>query len=112
MHHLEFGPEALSEAPDVSISFLFFQVGSAMSYLHEKEIIYRDLKSDNVLVWSFPPPTSFHDFFSHLVRVKLTDYGISRSGKSVRGPDGTPRYMAPEVLKYGGRQSYGVKVSA
>ena len=76
------------------------QIASALGFLHEKNVIYFDLKSDNVLVWKYPLPHAKADY---RVWLKLTDYGISRvSGASFEirtsGANGTPGYIAPEVL--------------
>ena len=67
------------------------QVASAIWYLHDCDIIYRDLKGDNVLVWSLDEST--------LLNVKLSDYGIScfATPQGVAGEEGTPGYQAPEI---------------
>ena len=84
------------------------QVASAIQYLHSCNIIYRDLKSDNILVWQFPDP---HDSIPYslgpeTVTVKLSDYGISQyvATQGARGLVGTPGFMAPEILKYHGKE--------
>ena len=71
-----------------------------MAFLHQRNVIYFDLKSDNVLVWKFPLPGATAD---HRVWLKLTDYGISRVSNAafeIRTSSiiGTPGYIAPEVL--------------
>ena len=62
-----------------------------MAYLHECEIIYRDLKSDNILVWSLNE--------DDLMNIKISDYGISAfaTPQGVLGEGGTPGFQAPEV---------------
>ncbi|KAM9765342.1 leucine-rich repeat serine/threonine-protein kinase 1 [Menidia menidia] len=68
-----------------------YQIAAGLAYLHRKSIIFCDLKSDNILVWSLKVKDP--------VNVKLSDYGISRQSfhEGALGVEGTPGYQAPEV---------------
>lgn len=68
-----------------------YQIGAGLAYLHKKSIIFCDLKSDNILVWSLDVKES--------VNIKLSDYGISRQSfhEGALGVEGTPGYQAPEI---------------
>jgi len=87
------------------------QVASALGYLHSRQIIYRDLKSENVLVWSLVLPHSAESVVVPTV-VKLADYGVSRAvlPSGTKGFAGTPPFMAPEIIQHNGEESYTEKV--
>lgn len=75
---------------------IFKQVLSAIQHMHSKNVLHRDLKSDNILLCT----DSTHDI-NHPV-VKLIDFGAGHWSKT--GPlqaskfIGTLQYMAPEVV--------------
>ncbi|MEZ4671678.1 MAG: serine/threonine-protein kinase [Anaerolineae bacterium] len=76
--------------PLPTASRILGQIASALDYAHQKGIIHRDLKSDNVLM-------------DKSQNAYLTDFGIARMmGETSRMTQtgtlmGTPAYMAPEL---------------
>ena len=78
--------------------FYLCEILLALEYLHKKNIIFRDLKPENVVL----------DEEGHC---KLTDFGLSKEGidndKYTKSFCGSIAYLAPEVLK---KQGHGKAV--
>ncbi|XP_050300564.1 serine/threonine-protein kinase SBK1 [Anthonomus grandis grandis] len=72
------------------------QLASALEYIHKKELVHRDIKLDNILV-----------FKSDFSRIKLCDFGETRPTGSVviRRNEWLP-YAAPDILEVPTDESY------
>ncbi|XP_069410594.1 serine/threonine-protein kinase 33 isoform X4 [Ovis canadensis] len=74
-------------------------LASAIAYLHNNDIVHRDLKLENIMVKS-----SFIDANNEMnLNIKVTDFGLAvkkhgRSEVMLQTTCGTPIYMAPEVI--------------
>ena len=68
----------------------FTQICLAMKHCHDKKILHRDLKSQNI-------------FLTKKGIVKLGDFGIARVLSNTRSKAktvvGTPYYLSPEIIK-------------
>ena len=84
----------------------FYQITSAIKYLHSRNICHRDLKPENVLLCSSEDSTPI---------VKITDMGLSKLVNLetvLKTFCGTPQYISPEVVSGAGLpdSTYNLKV--
>ena len=79
---------------NIRAKFFAAQILLALEYLHSKDILYRDLKPENVLI----------DADGY---IRITDFGLAKTGVSENNAKticGTPEYFPPEILM---RKQYG-----
>lgn len=79
----------VNRIPEVQSKTLFSQIVSAVNYLHQTDIVHRDLKCENILLTAQE-------------QVKITDFGFARRcqdpSELSRAFCGTVGYCPPEVM--------------
>lgn len=74
---------------DEETRFMIAQIALALGHLHKKNILYRDLKPENVL-------------FNEDGYLKLADFGLAKMTQSKKDQSnsfcGTPEYLSPEMI--------------
>ncbi len=73
----------------INVTSLLFQIVSAVQYCHQKKIIHRDLKAENLLLDSE-------------MNIKIADFGFSNEfipGNKLDTFCGSPPYAAPELFQ-------------
>ena len=66
---------------------VFCKILEAVSYMHERNVVHRDLKLHNIVLNSIFCP-------------KIVDFGFARQASSIQSNEqcGTPNYMSPEMI--------------
>ena len=78
---------------------LFYQVFSGLCYLHEKNIIHRDIKLENIMISDIEKDIITKEEYFW---IKIIDFGtakIFQKNKKEKTVIGSTYYIAPEVLK-------------
>lgn len=81
---------------DSEVSTITRQILSALKFLHDQNVLHRDIKCANILV-------------GERGSVKLADFGWAKDTNkdAAKSSVGTPLYMAPEVVRSENEFSYG-----
>ena len=82
----------------LTIFRIALEVAAALRFVHKQGIIFRDVKADNVLLWTLNPDSLCH--------CKITGFDIAThlSPVGAKGLQGTKGFIAPEVLHVGKRK--------
>lgn len=81
---------------NINVKYIYVQLVSAIQYIHSYDLVHRDIKLDNILV-----------FKSDFSRIKLCDFGETRkNGTWVTRRNEWIPYMPPEILAIDAEHKY------
>ena len=92
--------KANNAIPENDAKYMFYQIAMGIKYMHQQNIVHRDIKLDNILIDEYN-------------RCKICDFGVSRQitpKESINEQCGTPAYLAPEIIKDQGYSGYGADI--
>jgi len=102
-----------SGLPEIEARMMFHHILRGLHYLHDKNIVHRDIKAENV--WISNPIQSLSTSFS-LPKVKLLDFGLARRldeyGGKLYDYAGSEYYVAPEVMRCKRNDKYQVNYNS
>ena len=91
-----------SPFPEEIVQYLMKQIVSAIAYMHDFNVIHRDLKLENIMV-NFDSEKDKQDLNMMRAKIKIIDFGVSIVIPSQAGfcftAAGTPGYMDPLLLE-------------
>lgn len=88
--------------PEDEVAEIMLQITDAIEYCHNKGVIHRDLKFQNVLLVDPIDEIPTHQNAPSKIKVKVADFGIFGSnagGEAEKVNAGSLKYMAPEILR-------------
>ncbi len=69
----------------------FYQLAIGLDYIHKTGLIHRDIKPQNVLIWT--------DSTTKEVLIKWTGFGLSKVDEKIKNNNSVFDWLAPELLK-------------
>lgn len=81
----------LTQFSETTAKFFMCEILLGFKYLHERDIVFRDIKPENILI----------DLDGH---VRIADFGLSKIIKEEELSNticGSPEYLSPEMLQSG-----------
>ena len=95
---LKYKSENQRPFPEDIVQYLMRQIVDGLKYIHQKDIIHRDIKLANILV-KFNSDEDAQKLNMKNATLKICDFGISLDGDRGFTTLGAPAYMDPILLK-------------
>ena len=95
---LNYKSEKQRPFPEDIVQYLMRQIVDGLKYIHENDIIHRDIKLANILV-KFNSDEDAQKLNMKNATLKICDFGISVDGERGFTAIGAPAYMDPFLLK-------------